>query len=79
MKKAEEKKIEKEKCMSGSSSKIETNLYSTRTQILSFIVNLIDFFVSQNRNKREREREKKKKQEKKRSEKDVRGYCSCVR
>jgi len=51
--------------MSGSSSKIETNLYSTRTHILSFIVNLIDFVVSQNRNKREREREKKKQEKKK--------------
>lgn len=61
--------------MASSISKIEKNLYSTRTHILSFIVNLIDFVVSQNRNKR-RERERRSKRKKK-SEKDVRGYCSC--
>jgi hypothetical protein len=44
--------------MASSSSKIEKNLYLTRTHILSFIVNLIDFVVSQNGNKeRERGRE----------------------
>jgi len=58
--------------MASSSSKIEKNLYLTRTHILSFIVNLIDFVVSQNGNK-EREREGVRE---KRSEKDVRGYCS---
>jgi hypothetical protein len=48
--------------MASSHNKIEKNLYSIHTHTLSFIVNLIDFVVSQNgEQKVERERESKRK------------------